>query len=55
MNISFWLREDQCRENNIFFNPIDDTGSKGHLKYKHLFEFLKKKEINLKFFMKRDL
>jgi len=48
MNISFWLREDQCRENNIFFNPTDATGAKAHLKYQHLFEFLKNKGINLK-------
>lgn len=47
MNIAFWLREDQCSNNNIFFNPQDATGAKAHLKYKHLFEFLKDKNINL--------
>lgn len=48
MDIAFWLREDQCKKNNIFFNPLDATGAKAHLKYQHLFKFLKKKNINLK-------
>ncbi len=47
MNIAFWLREDQCSRNNIFYNSKDATGSKAHLKYKHLFEFLRDKKIKL--------
>ena len=47
MNVAFWLREDQCKKNNIFFNPSDATGAKAHLKYQHLFQFLKKNNINL--------
>lgn len=47
MNLAFWLREDQCSQNNIFSNPTDKTGAKAFLKYKHLFEFLKNKNINL--------
>ena len=37
MNVAFWLREDQCKKNNIFFNPSDATGAKAHLKYQHLY------------------
>ena len=47
MNVAFWLREDQCIKNNIFSNPLDATGAKAHLKYQHLFKFLKDRNINL--------